>query len=53
MDGRVLDEMFVTAPHVARVAGAPRPAARHEETGLTAEEEAEVVERLRALGYME
>jgi predicted AlkP superfamily phosphohydrolase/phosphomutase len=53
MDGRVLDELFLTAPSVTRVAGTHRAAAGHDDGGLTAEEEAEVVERLRSLGYME
>lgn len=52
MDGRVLDELFLTAPSVTRVAGTHR-AAGHDDGGLTADEEAEVVERLRSLGYME
>jgi len=53
MDGRVLDELFVEAPHVTRVAGTSSANSERDEGALTPEEEAEVVERLRALGYME
>jgi predicted AlkP superfamily phosphohydrolase/phosphomutase len=53
MDGRVLEELFLTPPRVTRIAGTYRAAADRGDQGLTPEEETEVVQRLRALGYME
>jgi len=51
MDGRVLTELFVTPPVVQRVAA---DADRHAgDEVLSTEEEAQVGDRLRALGYLE
>jgi predicted AlkP superfamily phosphohydrolase/phosphomutase len=51
MDGRVLEEIFLSAPAVARAAPAAR--APDVDATLSPEEEALLVERLRSLGYME
>jgi predicted AlkP superfamily phosphohydrolase/phosphomutase len=51
MDGRVLEEIFLSAPTVTRSASTARAA--DADAALSPEEEAEVVERLRSLGYME
>ncbi len=51
MDGRVLEEIFVSAPVVTRTG--PTVRAPAVDAALSPEEEAEVVERLRSLGYME
>ncbi len=50
MDGRVLTELFVEPPAVSFTEPTARPDAAA--GGLSADEEGEVVERLRALGYM-
>jgi predicted AlkP superfamily phosphohydrolase/phosphomutase len=49
MDGRVLKEMLITQRPVEKQAAVP---ASHAQQDLTAEEAAEVEERLRALGYL-
>jgi predicted AlkP superfamily phosphohydrolase/phosphomutase len=51
MDGRVLAEIFLVPPAVTRVAAAAPVTTA--DAALSAAEEAEVVERLRSLGYME
>jgi predicted AlkP superfamily phosphohydrolase/phosphomutase len=51
LDGRVLAELFAEPPDVRYVPPAPPPAAARGED-LGADEEAQVRERLRALGYM-
>lgn len=50
VDGRVLSELFVEPPAVAWTAPAARTSGP--DAGLSAAEEAQVTERLRALGYM-
>ncbi len=50
MDGRVLAELFVDPPAVAYAA--PAAPAGDADAGLSADEEQEVTDRLRALGYM-
>jgi arylsulfatase A-like enzyme len=50
VDGRLLAELFETPPALERVAAGPRDATAG--GGLSAEEEDDVAERLRALGYL-
>lgn len=52
VDGRVLMELFVEPPAITHAAET-RPLVASEDAALSPEEEAEVVERLRSLGYME
>lgn len=51
VDGRVLDECFQPPLRVRRVTGDP-PVPGGPPEGLSAEDEADVAERLRALGYL-
>ncbi len=51
VDGRLLAELFETPPAMERVAAGPRDGAKPG-AGLSAEEEDDVAERLRALGYL-
>lgn len=51
VDGRLLGELFATPPAIERVAAGPR-AGTGDTGGLSAEEEDDVAERLRALGYL-
>src|SRR5262249_8152509 len=50
MDGRVLAELFPAPPDLRHVA--PVDAAEGRDEALSAEEEDQVMERLRALGYL-
>jgi predicted AlkP superfamily phosphohydrolase/phosphomutase len=51
VDGRLLSELFDDAPVLERVAAGPR-AAGGADGGLSEDEEEDVAERLRALGYL-
>lgn len=53
MDGAVMSELFVSAPQPGQVPGGAAPSQEHGTGEYSDEEQAEIVERLRNLGYVD